>query len=217
MVGEPMSYTPTAEMARAAHEGLARRKKVGHGGTASGVAMARKIERRAVLSLADVRKIAGFHARFAQHDGRDPYSKVAIARLLWGGKSARAWARKHSAASQKATRKKAVRKNPVGKSQTERAMRKAVRLFSDFHGEHPKFVDQWEVIVPPVAMQIGTVTGIMYKTRMDGKVQEFLHEFTGKSRPILAASADGRQLLFLGGDYKMTERGIVDGSYTIER
>jgi len=110
-------------------------------------------------------------------------------------------------------RHKGVLKNPV----RGRNYRKAVSLYKDFHGEHPKHVDDWDIVVPSVALQVGKVTGIMYKTKMDGKVQEFLHEFTGKAQPILASSADGKQLLILGGDYKFTERGIVDGTYSIER
>jgi len=104
---------------------------------------------------------------------------------------------------------KGVLKNPTG----GRQYKKAVSLYRDFTGENPRHLEDWDVIVPSHAMEVGKVTGIMYKARVDGKVQEFLHEFTGRSRPILAASADGRQLLLLGGDYKMTERGIVDGTY----
>lgn len=105
-----------------------------------------------------------------------------------------------------------IRNNP-----TDRSMRKAVRLYSDFTGHNPTYLDDWDVDVPDTALQVGHVTGILYKTKMDGKMQEFMHEFTGRSRPILAASADGHQLLLLGGDYKFTERGIVDGSYSIGR
>ena len=108
-----------------------------------------------------------------------------------------------------------INRNP--KQASGRNYRKAVSLYRDFTGENPRHVDDWLVSVPPVCMQVGMVTGILYKARVDGKVQEFLHEFTGKSRPILAASADGRQLLLLGGDYKMTERGIVDGTYELVR
>ena len=113
----------------------------------------------------------------------------------------------------KAGKHRGVVKNP-GRG---RNLRKAVRLYTDFTGHDPKFIDEWTVVVPDTALQVGLITGILYKTRMDGKVQEFMHEFTGKSRPILAASADGTQLLVLGGDYKFTERGIVDGSYSIRR
>lgn len=223
---------PTLTMARAAKEGLARRKEVQRGGTEAGAAMARKIAARKSLSTAEVQKIRSFHARFAHHKKGDPFSAVAIARLLWGGASAHAWATRQLTKQnpsfktrgnrtvrapgvvQQSTQRRGVVRNPV--NARARAMRKAVRLFRDFHGEHPKMVDEWAITIPPVAMMIGKVTGILYKAEMDGKTQEFLHEFTGHSQPILAASADGRQLLFLGGDYKMTERGIVDGTYTIE-
>ena len=113
----------------------------------------------------------------------------------------------------KPARRKSVRKNPI----RGRSYRKAIALYRDFHGEEPKHVDDWDVEVPSVALEVGKVTGILYKTRMDGKMQEFLHEFKGSAQPTLAAAANGRQLLFLGGDYKMTERGIVDGSYQIDR
>ncbi len=103
-------------------------------------------------------------------------------------------------------------KNPQGRS-----YKKAVSLYRDFTGENPRHLEDWDVVVPSHAMEVGKVTGIMYKARVDGQLQEFLHEFTGRSRPILAASSDGRQLLLLGGDYKMTERGIVDGTYEFVR
>lgn len=105
----------------------------------------------------------------------------------------------------------------VVKNPSSRNMRKAVRLYTDFTGHDPQFVDEWAVDIPDTALQVGHVTGILYKCRMDGRMQEFMHEFTGKSRPILAAGADGHQLLLLGGDYKFTERGIVDGTYSIRR
>jgi hypothetical protein len=114
-------------------------------------------------------------------------------------------------------RRKGVLNNPRDRAQSGRSYKKAVSLYRDFTGENPRHIDDWDVEIPDVAMEVGKVTGIIYKTRMDGRVQEFMHEFTGASRPILAASSDGRQLLLLGGDYKMTERGIVDGSYEFVR
>lgn len=122
-------------------------------------------------------------------------------------------ARAPSYVVKKAGKHRGVLKNPV----EGRQYKKAVSLYRDFTGENPRHLEDWDVIVPSHAMEVGKVTGIMYKARVDGKVQEFLHEFTGRSRPILAASSDGRQLLLLGGDYKMTERGIVDGTYEFTR
>jgi hypothetical protein len=104
-------------------------------------------------------------------------------------------------------KRRVVKRNPTG-----RDYRKAVRLYSDFHGENPRHEEDWTVVVPGTALEVGKVTGILYKTRVDGRQQEFMHEFTGNSRPTLAASSDGRQLLLLGGDYKFTDRGIVDGT-----
>ena len=40
--------------------------------------------------------------------------------------------------------------------------------------------------------------------------QYLRHEFAPGSRPLLAVSANGKQLLLLGGRYKFDERGIVD-------
>lgn len=106
-----------------------------------------------------------------------------------------------------------IKRNP----RTGRAVTKAMKLYNDFTGENPRFIDEWQVEIPAAAMQIGKITGIMYTTRMDGRQQEFLHEFTGRSRPILAASADGNQLFVLGGEYHFSERGIVDGTATLKR
>ncbi len=110
-------------------------------------------------------------------------------------------------ARKKPKKRAVVKRNPTGRN-----VRKAVRLYSDFHGENPRHEEEWQVEIPTTALEVGKVTGIMYKTRVDGRIQEFMHEFTGNSRPTLAASSDGRQLLLLGGDYKFTERGIVDGT-----
>ena len=108
----------------------------------------------------------------------------------------------------------AIKKNPTP-GRIGRAYKRAVKLYQDFTGHDPKFLDEWSVSVPEVAMQVGKITGIMYTTKMDGKEQEFLHEFSGRSRPILAASADGNQLLILGGNYSFTDRGIIDGKVSL--
>lgn len=109
-----------------------------------------------------------------------------------------------------------IKKNPTP-GRIGRAVKKAVKLYSDFTGHDPKFIDEWVLEIPAAAMQVGKITGIMYTTRMDGREQEFLHEFSGRSRPILAASADGRQLLILGGEYHFSDRGIIDGTASLRR
>lgn len=104
-----------------------------------------------------------------------------------------------------------IRKNPVGGK-----FKKAVQLYKDFTGDEPQFIDEWIVSVPPVAVFIGKLTGVMYTATRDGKSEEFYHEFK-RGKPILAASAEGHQLLILGGKYHFTERGIVDGTASFRR
>jgi len=105
-----------------------------------------------------------------------------------------------------------VVRNPIPRAE---GFEQAVKLYDDFHGESPKYVDEFDVRVPAVALMVGRCTGIAYLAKRDGKTVEYFHEFTGKARPILAASSDGRQLIFLEGEYKFTDRGIVDGEITI--
>jgi len=52
----------------------------------------------------------------------------------------------------------------------------------------------------------------MYTTERDGEVQKYIHKFAKRDRPILAVSPNGDQILFVGGNYTFTERGIVDKS-----
>jgi len=87
---------PAAVAANAAR-GLALRARFGRGGTAVGVARAQALAARKPVSVADVRVIAAWFARFgAMRRGRgwgddaDP-SAGWVAWLLWGGDEGRAW------------------------------------------------------------------------------------------------------------------------------
>jgi len=59
-------------------------------------------------------------------------------------------------------------------------------------------------------MEIGKLDGVLYTTTHGRKTLKYIHKFTGRSRPILATSADGKRLFILGGAYNFTEDGIVD-------
>lgn len=86
----------------------------------------------------------------------------------------------------------------------------AIKLFQDFTGHDPEYVDTVSLPVDSVAMAIGHCTGIMYETVRDGKKEHYLHKFKKGCRPVLASSSDGTQLYLLAGAYTFTERGIVD-------
>jgi len=74
----------------------------------------------------------------------------------------------------------------------------------------PKYIDDYKMPIPDVALKIGQCDGVLYTTVRDGKTERYIHKFKKSSRPLLAVSFDGRQLIMLGGAYQFTDRGIVD-------
>ena len=64
--------------------------------------------------------------------------------------------------------------------------------------------------LPKVALAIGKVTRLYYVSDRGGRAVEYRHDFATGSRPLLASSHDGKQLMLLGGAYRFTHRGIVD-------
>lgn len=106
-------------------------------------------------------------------------------------------------------KKRATRRNPGGDVQRE--LHQAAARFEGFRGEPAK--GALRVTVPPtprVMLTIGECVGIMYRTRRDGQVDEYLHRFNRKSRPTLCCSSDGKKLYLLDGAYSVTDRGIED-------
>lgn len=116
----------------------------------------------------------------------------------------------------KRAKAKRKRRNPVPPSSVKTERMKSMRaegerLYEDFSGMKPETIvkvrkpDYDDVIVA-----FGECEGILYKTMRDGEVEHYIHRFRAKSRPLIAASSDGKQLYLLGGKYKFTDRGIVD-------
>ena len=99
--------------------------------------------------------------------------------------------------------------NPVSKSKYAR-IEDAKKLYKRFRGQNPEEIIELNIPSVKVASEIGTLDGVLYTTFRDGKTESYIHEFREKSKPILAVSCDGRQLIILGGKYKFTDRGIVD-------
>lgn len=89
-------------------------------------------------------------------------------------------------------------------------LEQAAELYEDFSGHQAKHVEKVRIKIPKNGLTIGTVLGIMYETKRDGKTERYKHEFKERSRPRLAASFDGKQLLLVGGNYQFTNAGIVD-------
>lgn len=89
-------------------------------------------------------------------------------------------------------------------------VKKGVGLYGKFREENPEQVREVSFPVPEVIIEIGTLDTVEYTTRRGGKVECYRHEFAQRSKPMLAVSEDGKQLMIIGGRYKFTERGIVD-------
>jgi hypothetical protein len=85
-----------------------------------------------------------------------------------------------------------------------------IELFRDFRGEDPRYIKTVRMVVPDVAVLIGTCDGVLYTTQRNGRIEEYIHKFEKKARPLLASSFDGRGLFLIGGSYNFTDRGIVD-------
>jgi len=88
---------------------------------------------------------------------------------------------------------------------------KAAKLYENFTGEPGELIAR---VSPPkcpkVLAVIGEIDGIMYDTFQDGELEKYVHRFDKKSRPLFCVSPDGKQIFLIGGQYKFTERGIVD-------
>ena len=89
-------------------------------------------------------------------------------------------------------------------------MRKGAALFEAFTGEPVSVRRRIQYPQPKVAVGFGKVVAIAYKTRRDGEVEVYEHEFKPKCAPALGVSADGRQLIMAGGSYRVTETVIND-------
>jgi len=130
------------------------------------------------------------------------------------GRESRAVARDGSEAHALAVRngrrkRSAVFENPVPLS-TRASVRAATERFKNFRGDPPGGVQAISVPTPKAAMVVGELDGVLYTTERDGKIEKYQHKFRKKSRPLLAASDDGKSLHIVGGQYEFTERGIVD-------
>lgn len=91
-----------------------------------------------------------------------------------------------------------------------RQINQAAKLYSEFTGEEPQYIDQVTINVSPVMLLIGECDGILYTTRRDGRVESYIHRFSKNARPLLTASNTGNQLYLIGGRYRFTDAGIID-------
>lgn len=106
----------------------------------------------------------------------------------------------------------ALSNRKMPKVNLQRELARARKLGYDFSGHDPRKVQKITVPdMPKAVLAIGEVLGVMYRTRRDGKLINYLHKFrTLQSRPLLTVSPDGKQIVLIGGSYTFTDRGIED-------
>lgn len=94
-------------------------------------------------------------------------------------------------------------------------LERAADLGERFSGNDPEIIGKYKPPrVPKVGVVLGTLDGVLYTTNRDGETEKYIHKFRQRDKPMLVSSPDGTQLFIVGGDYRMTELGIVDGSDT---
>ena len=92
---------------------------------------------------------------------------------------------------------------------SKRLDRKAAQLYRRFRRFAPsRFIHiNYPRTIPPVVVQLGSLVGIIYRSNKgDGKANAYVH-FMEKP-PMLVSNPEGNQLYIVGGDYRVTERGI---------
>jgi hypothetical protein len=89
-------------------------------------------------------------------------------------------------------------------------LQQAGRLLEEFSGHTPTEVLRVSESPMRKGLVIGQLDGVLYTTVRDGKTESYIHKFRKKSRPLLTARADGKQLGIVGGRFQMTEAGIED-------
>jgi hypothetical protein len=87
---------------------------------------------------------------------------------------------------------------------------RAAKIFEDFTGHDANVVDIVQSPDYDTYAIIGDVLDIAYRTKRDGKIENYRHEFKKSSRPKLGVSHDGQQIAIIGGRYLFKDSGIND-------
>lgn len=89
-------------------------------------------------------------------------------------------------------------------------MRASAALYRGFREEEPRRVRAVRLKIPRAAAVMGKIEFIGYMTTHGRKTHLYVHQFATGSRPTFVAGAGRNQAFFIGGRYRVTDRGIVD-------
>lgn len=91
-----------------------------------------------------------------------------------------------------------------------REVRRTAKLFRGFRLRGPRSVEGVQFDLPTAVITMGDVRGIAYEMPRGGRHVLYWHEFAKGSEPTITAGPDRCGLVLIGGNYRVTERGIVD-------
>jgi len=101
------------------------------------------------------------------------------------------------------------RKNPETPGSAQ-----AAKKFENFTGHEATKLIETNLPAVKEGLVIGELDLVGYRVKREGveggRLVRYGHRFRKKSRPLLAVSKDGNQLLIVGGRYEFTEAGIED-------
>ena len=129
--------------------------------------------------------------------GRPSRRELAAIRRAYQGGQLRSGDRVSRARGRRPT----VRRNPAPTA--------AEHAYEAFHwGRRPKRRRLHEVPTPLEVFELGKLRAVEYETRKGSQHAIWVHHF-GWPRPVLTGTSDGRLGPILGGNARVTERGIV--------
>jgi hypothetical protein len=103
-----------------------------------------------------------------------------------------------------------VARTEVPRQRVHESLRRAKELYRQFHCFPSRRTTRLpqERSIPEVLAHVGELRGLIYCSDRGqrGKPRTFVHFF--KLRPQLACDAHGKQLYILGGNYRVTPRGL---------
>jgi len=102
------------------------------------------------------------------------------------------------------------RSKTAGPERCDRSLKAARNLFGKFHCFAPPGVifEPCRRVIPKVLVSLGQLRGLIYKSDkwQRGRPQTYIHFM--ETPPRLACDPEGKQLYIIGGNYKVTARGI---------
>lgn len=98
------------------------------------------------------------------------------------------------------------KKNPA----TSKKLNQAIDSYIAFRDENPESVQEIDLDDLSLLWLMGDVVAIEYLTSRSGVGEYYRHDFSDKAMPALLVTPNGKNVLLVGTDFEVNERGFVD-------